>query len=181
MLTEESLPRTKLTIEDMWMLNENRENNTLETPRKYFDHIRSKKQGEYTQRLEKALKEGTVSSKPIYKTDKNGKAVIPKRLNYLDDAVKLANSYYSPEKAKLVLEKGKKSHSKDLKPLNMPNVLYRSNRETYIDKVFRQARHEEKLSEQLKEKVEKTVDKLKRYPPLTEEEKLKKSTKGVFL
>lgn len=97
---------------------------------------------------------------PNLPKDENGKIILPKKKNFIDDEVKRSNSYFSPEKAEKYAEsKGLIPYDKKLKEGNAKSYIYAHDRETYINKLYKQKKFETQLNEQQQEKADKVKEK----------------------
>lgn len=112
---------------------------------------------------------------PKFPKDENGKLIYPKKKCFIDDSIKISNSFFSKEKAEkyselksnLVIEKPKDNRSK----------LYKSERLTYISQNIKKMIFDQKLSDEQMEKIkgvkEKHPDLFKTKPHWFEKVKAK--------
>ena len=103
-------------------------------PKIYFDHVKLKKDREIRELNQEVLEGKKKYPKPKYSTDKEGNIKIPVRDNFIDDILKLANSYYSVEKADIVLAKIRKNSNN--KSSSQVSNLYKHDRITYLNQVM---------------------------------------------
>lgn len=108
-----------ISVDEMWSLSNREDKNWgiegYEIHKNYFDSYQNKKLRERNDLNEKVwARRGHYPKKPV-QVDKEGKPIILKRPNYLDEVVKVANSFYDKAKAEKWTEELK---DKSLKPLD---------------------------------------------------------------
>jgi hypothetical protein len=130
-------------------------------PKIYFDHVKAKKDREFWELNQKVIKGKKKCPKPNYSTDKDGKILIPKRENFIDDVIKIARSYYSKEKADKALAKIKKSNTN--KSFSQISNLYKHDRITHSSQVMFDENKKFKSNDFMDNIINKAKDKHSKY------------------
>ena len=150
-----------LTKEEMWSTI-NKSQNTLGLEgyniiTKHFDYKANKFERETFNLNMQVWSKKAKYPPPFLQKDKDGNNIIPVKKNFIDEEIQKAKSYYSPEKAE------KYAESKSLVPYtrktNDKSYLYSHDRETYINKVYRDKKFEQTLNEVLTERADKVKEK----------------------
>jgi len=106
-----------ISVDEMWSLTNREEKNWgiegYEIHKNYFDYKKTVKDKERDALNEKVWSRRAHYPKPAVKLDKEGKPIVVKRPNYLDEVIKIANSFFSKEKNEKLTEELK---DKSLKP-----------------------------------------------------------------
>lgn len=154
-------PLHKLSMEEMWStINKSSNIQGLEGYNmavKHFDYKQNKFERETFNLNMQVWAKKAKYPPPVLSKDKDGNPVISVKKNFIDDEILRAKSYYSPEKAE------KYADSKSLEPyvrkVNDKSYIYAHDRETYINKVYRDKKFEQTLNEALTERAEKVKEK----------------------
>lgn len=88
---------------------------------------------------------------PKFPKDENGKLIYPKKKCFIDDSIKISNSFFSKEKAEKYAEL--KSNLVIEKPKDNRSKLYKSERLTYISQNIKKLIFDQKLSDEQNEKI----------------------------
>jgi hypothetical protein len=154
-------PLHPLTIQEMWSTVNKSQNiqgiEGYDISIKHFDYKQNKFDRETFNLNMQVWAKKAKYPPPVLPKDKDGNNVIPVKKNFIDEEILKAKSYYSPEKAE------KYAESKSLEPyVRKPNdksYLYAHDRETYINKVYREKKFEQTLNEALTERADKVKEK----------------------
>lgn len=130
-----------ISVNEMWSLTNREEKNWgiegYEIHKNYYDSVLEKNTRMRNEKNEKVwAKREHYDKKPV-PVDKDGKPIILKRPNYLDEVIKVANSFYNKEKAEKLTEELKDKSLKPLAPKKI-EVVKRAPRELFTDTMIKQ-------------------------------------------
>jgi hypothetical protein len=186
------LSNSMLTVDDMWGVL-NKEENTwgvpgYEAPKKQFDFKKIKSEREMHQLNLDVWAKKKHYPKPKESLDRDGKVIIPKKKNFIDEAIAVSKGNYSKEKHDQYIEylqnRGKPTDFENPQQVIKINKdkdqakFYRHPRSTYLDELIKNEKksfavfpHMEAIVEELKEKIKRDEE--------TAKERQKEKEKGV--
>jgi hypothetical protein len=130
-----------IAVDEMWSLTNKEEKNWgiegYEIHKNYYDCAKEiyLKKRNLKNEMVWAKRDKFLPVPP--KKDKDGKDIIPHRPNYLDEVIKLANSFYNKEKGEKLKEELKDKGFKPL-PIKVIPVVGRAARELFTDTMIKQ-------------------------------------------
>lgn len=171
-----------LNLHDMWNLYSKEESNLFglpgyQVPKIYFDPKKQKYDREMEQLHHLVWKGKDHYPSPKFEKDSNGKDILPKRPNYMDELLKFNKSNFSQKKYDEYIEKlkskgltieeiegtkqRKKSGEKD-NP-NKNSFFFKVERKTYLDDIVRSGIKKNQISPEMKELITKVKEKQSKY------------------
>ena len=147
-----------------------------ESPKIYFDHVKQKKDRAIYEMHGEVWNNRGHYPKPKFSLDKDGKEIIPQKLNFIDECIKQSNSCFSKSKFDNYVNfiKDKKGKTLDevegiIKPkveLNKDQKkakIYRHDRSTTIDEIFINEKKKTTYAPLVQELIDKTKERQAKY------------------
>jgi hypothetical protein len=188
---------TIMPIDDMFSIINKEINNNwgvvgYDPHKEYFDYKKQKLDRE-TLNLHQAVWAKKQHYPPAkLPKDENGKVILPKRENFIDETIKMYNSNFSKKKFDEYVEalKDKGKTLEEVEGIKRPHEIlnkdkakakiYKHDRNTYIDEIVNEENKKKKITPEFEEIISKAKEKQSRYasPPMTDVERMIKKYKG---
>lgn len=169
-----------MSVDDMWNLVNMKENSNFGIPgydpqKVYFDPIKNKYDRETWEMHSKVWSHKDSYPKMKLPVDKDGKEIIPKRPNFIEEHIKSSKANFSQEKYDKFIEKLKEKGTslEELEGIRVskkkeePKSVKKTFKErcTIIAEIINNEKKTLKYTEKIQELVDKTKERHQRYSP----------------